>query len=99
MRPDEFKEKDFERFRDDRHYQEWRRGLEDSLNVGPENIAPVPQLVTLAQAAHLATLYGHPIQKFAQNEFRKDMLKRLAKKPWIADHRKVFFLFNYRQLC
>ncbi|KAF5356247.1 hypothetical protein D9756_003714 [Leucocoprinus leucothites] len=36
--------------------------------------------------AHLATLYGHPVNQYAQEEFRKDMLQRLAKKPWIADH-------------
>lgn len=31
---DEFREKDFKRFEDDKQYQDWRRGLENSINVG-----------------------------------------------------------------
>lgn len=28
----------------------------------------------------------HPMQAMARELFRQDMIKRLAKKPWIADH-------------
>ncbi|KAF7784265.1 hypothetical protein Agabi119p4_430 [Agaricus bisporus var. burnettii] len=65
----EFTEEDFERFKDDHVYQEWRRSLESHLNV-----------------AHLATMKDHPVQHKVREAFRQDMIKRLAKKPWIANH-------------
>ncbi|EKM83931.1 hypothetical protein AGABI1DRAFT_117401 [Agaricus bisporus var. burnettii JB137-S8] len=64
-----FTEEDFERFKDDHVYQEWRRSLESHLNV-----------------AHLATMKDHPVQHKVREAFRQDMIKRLAKKPWIANH-------------
>ncbi|KAF8203877.1 FAD/NAD-binding domain-containing protein [Pholiota molesta] len=36
--------------------------------------------------AHPATLLSTPIGEFARAEFKESMLKRLAKKPWIAEH-------------
>jgi hypothetical protein len=38
------------------------------------------------QAVHGATLRGHPIQLAAMKSFKEAMVKKLAKKPWIADH-------------
>lgn len=37
-------------------------------------------------AVHGCTQRGHPIQQFAAAMFREGMLKKLAKKPWIAEH-------------
>ncbi|KAF9469634.1 FAD/NAD-binding domain-containing protein [Collybia nuda] len=36
--------------------------------------------------AHSATLKGSPAQDAAREAFREDMLVKLAKKPWIAEH-------------
>ena len=38
------------------------------------------------QGAFPATVRGTEMQKGAKGAFHNDMLKRLAKKPWIADH-------------
>ncbi|KAJ3480196.1 hypothetical protein NLI96_g8512 [Meripilus lineatus] len=35
---------------------------------------------------HLATLKDTPMQKGARTAFKENMIKRLEKKPWIADH-------------
>ncbi|TFK42010.1 FAD/NAD-P-binding domain-containing protein [Crucibulum laeve] len=37
-------------------------------------------------SAHVATMKGSAVQIVAQQEFRRIMLEKLAKKPWIADH-------------
>lgn len=39
------------------------------------------------QLAHPATLVGNPVAGFARDEFKQSMFERLAKKPWIAEHR------------
>lgn len=39
------------------------------------------------QLAHPATLLGNAVAGFARDEFKQSMLERLAKKPWIAEHR------------
>lgn len=36
---------------------------------------------------HGSTQRDHPIQRAAVSLFRESMLKKLAKKPWIAEHR------------
>ncbi|KAL0562502.1 hypothetical protein V5O48_019585, partial [Marasmius crinis-equi] len=36
-------------------------------------------------AAHPATLRGHPLQAEARKTFKEIMLKRLSAKPWIAE--------------
>ncbi|KAG5653916.1 hypothetical protein H0H81_009508 [Sphagnurus paluster] len=46
------------------------------------------QLESEMNGANPATLRGTPMQKGAKDAFREDMLKKLAKKPWIADHRE-----------
>ncbi|KAF5312247.1 hypothetical protein D9619_002761 [Psilocybe cf. subviscida] len=39
-------------------------------------------------AAHPATMINNPMQENGRAFFKETMLERLAKKPWIADHRK-----------
>ncbi|KXN90086.1 Putative sterigmatocystin biosynthesis monooxygenase stcW [Leucoagaricus sp. SymC.cos] len=95
--PDYFNEQDFERFKDDHQYQEWRRELEGDLNVSIRFILVISHS-SLSQGGHLATIHGHPINEFAQEEFKKDMLQRLAKRPWIADHLIPDFSIACRRL-
>ncbi|KAF8079146.1 FAD/NAD-binding domain-containing protein [Lyophyllum atratum] len=44
------------------------------------------QLECELNGANPATLRGTPLQEGAKIVFREDMMKKLAKKPWIADH-------------
>lgn len=45
-------------------------------------------IITLnfSQAVHQGTLKDSDMQKGAREAFKANMLKRLSKKPWIADH-------------
>lgn len=48
----------------------------------------------ILQSVHTATLRGSKMQLGAVEAFRADMLKRLEKKPWIADHREFSHLYG-----
>ncbi|EMD35979.1 hypothetical protein CERSUDRAFT_115926 [Gelatoporia subvermispora B] len=48
--------------------------------------------------AHPATLRDSPMQEGARKDFRESMLKKLAKKPWIADHLIPDFAVACRRL-
>ncbi|KAI0688048.1 hypothetical protein BC835DRAFT_1374533 [Cytidiella melzeri] len=44
------------------------------------------------QSVHQGTHRDSDMQKGAREAFKTNMLKRLAKKPWIADHRSLLVL-------
>ena len=44
-------------------------------------------MLILAQSMHSATLRGTELQKQATALFKENMRRKLASKPWIADHR------------
>ncbi|KAF5345212.1 hypothetical protein D9758_009659 [Tetrapyrgos nigripes] len=48
--------------------------------------------------AYQATLLGSPMQEGARNLFRAEMIRRLAKRPWIADHILPDFAVACRRL-
>ncbi|THU82650.1 FAD/NAD(P)-binding domain-containing protein [Dendrothele bispora CBS 962.96] len=51
-----------------------------------------------AHAAYAVTLIDSPIVEQAQEAFKKDMIKRLAKKPWIVDHIVPDFAISCKRL-
>ncbi|THH07656.1 hypothetical protein EW145_g3232 [Phellinidium pouzarii] len=70
---DDFSEADRRRFKDPVFYKELRHALESELNA-------------LYQSVHFSTVKGSEMQKAARQAFKENMIKRLKKKPWIADH-------------
>lgn len=83
---DYFTAEDKEAFKDPDYYKKFRREVESELNVKPFLV--LPYMLIVCQAAHPATMRGHPLQEGAKALFKEDMHRRLSKKPWIADHRR-----------
>ncbi|THV06458.1 FAD/NAD-P-binding domain-containing protein [Dendrothele bispora CBS 962.96] len=51
-----------------------------------------------SNAAYAATIVGSHMQEMGRKLFREDMIKRLAKRPWIADHLLPDFAVACRRL-
>ncbi|KAJ6609350.1 hypothetical protein B0H10DRAFT_1813845 [Mycena sp. CBHHK59/15] len=49
-------------------------------------------------SSHVATLRGHPVQEAGRVAFKADMIQRLQKKPWIAEHIIPDFAVGCRRL-
>lgn len=87
IRIDVFTKEDKEAFKDPVFYKEFRHELESELNVNYISCHVLFSILhCLLQAVHLATIRGSEMQKGARQAFQENMRKRLAKKPWIADH-------------
>ncbi|KAF5374223.1 hypothetical protein D9758_004660 [Tetrapyrgos nigripes] len=78
----EYTDEDKKRFLDAKVYNEYRKKIERDVNA----------------ALHQATLLGNPMQEGARKLFRAEMIRRLAKRPWIADHLLPDFAVACRRL-
>ncbi|KAI5115440.1 hypothetical protein M0805_005525 [Coniferiporia weirii] len=56
------------------------------------------ELESELNAVHFATIRGSDMQKGARQAFKENMIKRLEKKPWIADHLLPDFAVACRRL-
>ena len=88
---DVFTDEDKRKFENPEYYKQFRRELESELNV---RHVPLRALTRPArahqcpkQSVHPATLRDTPMQLGGRAVFKEQMRRRLAKKPWIADHR------------
>ncbi|KAF8913205.1 hypothetical protein CPB84DRAFT_1670651 [Gymnopilus junonius] len=75
----EFSEKDKATFQDPAYYNRFRREIEAEMNVGYV-------CIIFSVLAHPLTRIENPLIPEVREEFKKSMLQKLAKKPWIADH-------------
>ncbi|THH08433.1 hypothetical protein EW145_g2721 [Phellinidium pouzarii] len=82
----DFTEKDKELFKDPVFYREFRHEIESGLNVLFFLQYRSAYTYVRVQNFHPMTMKGSQMQGFARRVFKEDMLKRLEKKPWIADY-------------
>jgi hypothetical protein len=85
-----FTDEDKRAFEDPERYNEFRRAVEQQLNVSLRiRASSIERTLTVPdQSSHQLILKGSPMQIETRKALIEDMTKKLAKKPWIAKHRK-----------
>lgn len=91
--PDAFTDEDKRMFADPIRYKEFRHALEADMNVRSERLVHcfLYSLLTNRKSAHHLVLRESELQKAVRAACKGYMLQKLAKKPWIADHREHVF--------
>lgn len=71
-------------------FKRFRHEMESKMNVSQLRLRAHYQLLSVTcQSVHASVLKGTEMQIGARAVFKENMIRQLAKKPWIAEHRKL----------
>lgn len=92
---DEFTKADMKHFEDPTNYKAFRRAVEQDMNVSQPILFTVNLIEWFSdiscKSMHAVTIKDSEMQKVVRQTFQVNMVKRLEKRPWIADHRMYSF--------